>query len=60
MSDYQVINILDMIESVGEYEVKYILSDFSCKRNSEIEDFVKKNAVDFAKKKMSVTNLVCR
>ncbi len=58
MSDYQVINILDMIESVGEDEVKYILSDFSCKRNHEIENFVKKNAVDFAKKKMLITYLV--
>lgn len=58
MSDYQVINILDMIESVGEDEVKSILSDFSCKRNPEIENFVRKNAVDFAKKKMSVTYLV--
>ena len=58
MRDYQVINILDMIESVGEDEVKSILSDFSCKRNHEIENFVKKNAVDFAKKKMSVTYLV--
>ena len=58
MSNYQVINILDMIESVGEDEVKSILSDFSCKRNPEIENFVRKNAVDFAKKKMSVTYLV--
>ena len=58
MRDYQVINILDMIESVGEDEVKSILSDFSCKRNPEIENFVKKNAIDFAKKKMSVTYLV--
>ena len=58
MSDYQVINILDMIESVGEDEVKSILSDFSCKRNPEIENFVRKNAVDFAKKKMSVTYIV--
>lgn len=58
MSNYQVINILDMIESVGEDEVKSILSDFSCKRNPEIENFVRKNAVDFAKKKMSITYLV--
>lgn len=58
MSNYQVINILDMIESVGEDEVKSILSDFSCKRNPEIENFVRKNAVDFAKKKMSVTYIV--
>lgn len=58
MSNFQVINILDMIESVGEDEVKSILSDFSCKKNPEIENFVKSNAVEFAKKKMSITYLV--
>ena len=47
-----------MIESVGEDEVKYILSDFSCRKNSEIENFVKNNAVEFAKKKISITYLV--
>ena len=58
MSDFQVINILDMIESVGEDEVKSILSEFSCQKNPEIENFVKNSAVDFAKKKMSITYLV--
>lgn len=58
MSNFQVINILDMIESVGEDEVKSILSEFSCQKNPEIENFVKKSAIDFAKKKMSITYLV--
>lgn len=58
MSNFQVINILDMIESVGEDEVKSILSEFSCQKNPEIENFVKNNAVEFAKKKMSITYLV--
>ena len=58
MSNFQVVNILDMIETIGEDEVNSILSEFSCTRNPEIENFVKKNAVDFAKKKMSVTYLV--
>lgn len=58
MSNFQVINILDMIEFVGEDEVKSILSEFSCTKNPEIENFVKNNAVDFAKKKMSITYLV--
>lgn len=58
MSNFQVINILDMIESVGEDATKSILSDFSCKKNPEIEKFVKNNAVDFAKKKISITYLV--
>ena len=58
MMNYDVINILDMIDSVGEDAVSAALSKFSCSRNLEIENFVKRNAIDFAKKKMSITYLV--
>lgn len=58
MSTFHTANILDLIDVVGEEKVKKILSDFSCEKNMEIELFVKKNAIDFSKKKMSVTYLV--
>lgn len=58
MNGYSTVNILDMIDAIGEDEVKRILSDFSCPKNVEIEDFVKNKAVDFAKRKISVTYLV--
>jgi len=58
MSAYETINILDMIEIVGEDGTKAILSDFSYPKNSEIDNFIKKNAIEFAKKKMSITHLV--
>lgn len=56
--NYEAINILDMIEAVGEDAVEAALSKFSCLKNREIEKFVKNNAVIFAKKKMSITYLV--
>ncbi len=58
MSGYTVINILDMLETVGEDELSSILSDFSCPRNREIEQFIHNNAIEFAKRKMSITHLV--
>lgn len=58
MNDYCTVNILDMIEAIGEDALVGILSDFSCPLNPEIETFVKKNAIDFAKKKISITYLV--
>ena len=58
MNDYCAVNILDMIEAIGEDELRVILSDFSCPINPEIETFVKKNAIDFAKRKISITYLV--
>ncbi len=52
-----------MVKMVGEDAVKEILSDFSCKydennRNNEVEHFIQNNAIDFSKKKISITYLV--
>lgn len=58
MNHYEAINILDLLNAVGENAVKNILSDFSCPKNLEIESFVKQNALEFAKRKMSITYLV--
>lgn len=58
MSEYTAVNILDMVDAIGEEDVNRILSDFSCPKNDEIERFVRNNALDFAKRKMSITHLV--
>ena len=58
MNNYQHFNILDLIEIFGENDVKAVLSGFSCPKNPEIENFLLKNAVEFAKRKMSITYLV--
>ncbi len=60
-------NILDMVEEYGEDAVKEILSVFSCKRekdgeavslNPDIEHFIKNNAIQFARQKVSVSYIV--
>ena len=58
MNDYSTVNILDMIDAIGEDALSGILSDFSCPKNPEIETFVKNKAIDFAKRKISITYLV--
>ena len=55
---FYVVNIIDLLDSVGEEEVRTALSDFKCEKNSEIENFLKNNAVDFARRKISVTHLI--
>ena len=55
---YRITNILDLLEITGEDDLKRILSDFSCPQNKEIENFLHNNAIEFAKRKMSVTHLV--
>lgn len=58
MNHYVAVNILDMLNAIGEDAVKNILSDFLCPKNLEIESFAKQNALEFAKRKMSITYLV--
>lgn len=52
-----VCNILDLIDEMGEDGVKNILSNFYCTINPEIQGFINNNAIDFAKKKVSITYL---
>ena len=57
-----VINIENMIENYGEEAAQALLFSFSCERdgiqkNLEVESFVRKNAIDFYKRKLAVTYL---
>ena len=40
MKEYTVVNILDMLEAIGEENLSAILSDFSCPINKEIEKYL--------------------
>ena len=51
-------NILDIIENSGENDLINDLSAFSSPRNPEIEEFIRSKAIDFAKRKLSITYLV--
>lgn len=51
-------NILDIIEDGGEIGMQEDLSAFSSPMNPEIEDFIHNKAIDFAKRKLSITYLL--
>ncbi|MBO6300588.1 MAG: GNAT family acetyltransferase [Lachnospiraceae bacterium] len=58
-----VISIENMLDAYGEEATVELLSSFSCARdsiqkNEEVETFVKKNVIDFFKRKLAVTYLV--
>lgn len=59
---YFYTNIRDYIDSnsdeVGEADLENIISDFSCPLNPDVENFLKKNAIEFTKQRKSVTYLV--
>lgn len=58
VSKFNIINIFDLVDSVGETEVIDSISKFKCNKNSEIEEFIYKDAIDFARRKISVTHLI--
>ena len=51
-------NILDSLKDDGEEFLKRFLASFSCPVNPEIEQFLKERAIDFAKRRLSITYLV--
>ena len=53
-----VTNILDELEHRGEEKVKRLLSLFSCPISPKIENFIRNRAIDFARRKISITYLV--
>lgn len=54
----QIMNILDVLEYDGEEKLNSRLSAFSCPINMEIDNFLKINALNFAKRKLSITYLI--
>ena len=53
-----VTNILNDLEDIGEENVRKYLSLFSCPVNPAIENFIRNRAIDFARRKLSITYVV--
>lgn len=52
MTGYRVVNLHDLISELGEDTTARILSDFSCPLNRDVEFFLSRKAIDFAKKRL--------
>lgn len=55
---YNVINLKDMYEAVGENKTKEILNSFECNFNKDVEYFLKEKSIQFLKMRVSQTFLV--
>ena len=51
-------NILDDIQERGEEKVRGYVSTFSCPLSPNIENFIRNRAIDFSRRKVSITYLV--
>ena len=52
--NFRISNIRELIEDYGEQRVREILDKFSCPLNPGVENFFRKNAIEFTKKSQSV------
>lgn len=57
MTEYKIVNLSAMLEELGEDAVKAILSDFSCPLNPDVEFFLSKKAISFARQGSAQTHL---
>jgi len=55
---YSVFRIDDVANRRGEDFLNRIFSGFSCEKNAEVDNFLFRNALDFSRRKMSITHLV--
>ena len=55
---FEARNILEMIDDFGEGHVKSYIQTFSCPVNPKIENFFRNRAIDFSRRKISVTYIV--
>ena len=58
MTGYKIVNLRVMLEELGEDSVREILSSFSCPLNKDVEQFLQRKAIDFAKQGWAQTHLV--
>ena len=56
--NFRISNVRELIEDYGEQRVREILDKFSCPLNPGVENFFRKNAIEFTKKSQSVTYFV--
>ncbi len=55
---FRIENMRTFIKDNGEQRVREMLNNFSCPLNPGVENFFKKNSIDFTKKSQSVTYFV--
>lgn len=59
MTGFNIVNMIDFIEVLGEEEVRSAyLSKYSCPMNKDVEQFLREKAILFAKQGLSATHLV--
>lgn len=55
---YNVIDLEDIYNSIGEKDIQNLLNDFECPLNNDVEYFIKNKAIEFCKQGIARTYIV--
>lgn len=58
MTGYNLVNLAELIDAIGEERTQTILSSYYCELNRDVEDFLKHKAIEFARQGIAATYLV--
>ena len=58
LSGYNLINLSEMLQELGEDKLKIILSTYLCPHNQDIEYFLSDKAIEFSRQRIAATHLV--
>lgn len=50
LTGFNLVNLENMVNAVGEDKVKSVLSEFSCPKNKEVEGYLRNKAIEFPSK----------
>ena len=55
---YKVVNLLILLDEIGEQRTKDLLSSFTCPLSQDVEYFLQKKSIDFARQGWAQTHLI--
>ena len=55
---YQIINLKDIYNELGENDTKELLKKFSCPLNKDVESFLRDKSIEFSKQDIARTYIV--
>lgn len=58
MENYQTVHLLEILQNDGEEVLQKNLENFSCPKNADVENFIRKNSISFAKQYLSAVWIV--
>lgn len=58
ITGYNIVNIYDLLETIGDDGTSSLISDFYCPLNPDVEYFLKSRSIEFSRQGIAATHLI--